>query len=136
MRRRVRRERAEIQDPDVNLTPLIDVVFVILVIFMLLAPLLKRDLVDLAEGGGEPLGRVEGKPIFISVLADETLCLGGKKISHEALKRQLAMLHRQNPEAHALLFHDEAASFGTYQKVKKTVQEAGFSELEVLLKSS
>ena len=45
----------DIEEPQINLTPLIDVVFVILIMFILIAPILELDRIDLADAGGSQL---------------------------------------------------------------------------------
>lgn len=123
-----------------NLTPLIDVVFVILIMFIVVAPLLEIDRVELASGvpleAESVLPASEKSPIAIHVLADNAITLNGAPIALSNLEPMLRVAKAKYPEAHPQLFHDKNATFGTYQSVKNAVEGAGFREMDVILKPS
>ena len=121
-----------------NLTPLIDVVFVLLITFVLIAPLLKFDHIDLAPAlqskKEQPLPTQTRNSISIQVLKDNTISINQRKISEKELLPTLLSLKKNHPKETPLLFHDKEASFGTYQKIKNAVEAAGFSEMDIILK--
>ena len=70
---------------EINVTPLVDVMLVLLIIFMVAAPLATVDIkVDLPASTAKPAPRPE-KPVFLSVKADQRLFLGEEPVSVEAL---------------------------------------------------
>lgn len=120
-----------------NLTPLIDVVFVILIMFIIVAPLLELDNVDLAEGAHDGTHAVQDKsPIAIHVRKDNTIWLNRQQINIAVLTEFLHRAKQQYPNATPQLFHDRTAPFGTYQAIKNATEAAGFSEMEVILSPS
>jgi biopolymer transport protein ExbD len=131
-------EGRSIEEPSVNLTPLIDVVFVILIAFIVIAPLLELDRVELADGGIDFQGKVhsvqETSPIAIYVREDNTISINGKFIPVSQLSAYLKQIKKQYPHATPQLFHDKKAHFGTYQSVKNAAEAAGFSKLDIILK--
>ncbi|WP_348663401.1 ExbD/TolR family protein [Chlamydia vaughanii] len=129
-------EEAE-EDPSVNLTPLIDIVFVILMAFMIAMPLIRLDSIALAPGtkNHKVLGKDEELPTTIKVLADHTITLNDKPLSLRELKTQLTLLHQQHPSRVPLLLQDGDTPFKLYQEVKTTIESAGFHELHIALKS-
>jgi len=137
MRRRYTcyRQNHEEAEPAVNLTPLIDVVFVILIAFIVIAPLLERDNIELATTTGisDQKKIREASAISLKVYSDNTMALNGQRIEESTLLGQLRRIRDASPEVIPQLFHDKNARFGTYQKIKNTVEEAGFSALEVVL---
>jgi len=128
-----------ISSEGVNLTPLIDVVFVVLILFILIAPMVEIDRVKLAEGPSRdhPEKAIvdDAKSLVIHVKEDNTVWVGHREIGLEVLGPLLKALHAKNPDRIPQLYQDERAVFGTYQKVKNAVEEAGFSELDIVLDS-
>ena len=134
----MRRKHPSLEEATMNLTPLIDVVFVILIMFIVVAPLLEMDRVELAPGpplqGDRVVAIQENSPITLHIFADNTVTLNQQKINLAQLSTYLSMARTKNPQAKPQLFHDRKAMFGTYQIVKNAVEEAGFPEMDVILK--
>ena len=125
------------EEPSVNLTPLIDVVFVILIMFIVIAPLLEMDRVQLADGPSSPdktLPIQESSPLAIHVLKDNAILFNQHPVDLEELRKELLEAKQRFPKSHPLLFHDRDAPFGTYQSIKNAVEAAGFSQMDVILR--
>lgn len=125
------------EESSVNLTPLIDIVFVILMAFMITMPLLRLDSIALAPGTQkhEIFEKKEELPTTIKVFADCTITLNDQALALGELKAQLTRLYQQNPHRIPLLLQDGNTPFKVYQEVKATVESAGFPELHIALKS-
>lgn len=130
--------KRQAEDPQINLTPLIDVVFVILIMFILIAPMLDTDRIELASGSSvkEMKETNEKSVIAIQVQKDNSISINGQKVKLESLVEHLRKLKKQYPFAHPQLFQDQKAFFGTYQRVKNAAEEAGFDHLDLILKPS
>src|ERR1700730_3845683 len=80
----------QIEEPVINLTPLIDVVFVILIMFIVVAPLLELDRVELADAssevGDKSISAQETSPIGIHVHRDNTIIYNQKQVTLAELK--------------------------------------------------
>jgi biopolymer transport protein ExbD len=121
----------------INLTPLIDVVFVVLVAFILIAPLLEMDAIDLATGGETSQRDFSGRgSICIYVKADDSIWFHSRAVSSKELLELLKKAYRETPKQIPQIFHDRKACFGTYQFIKNSVEEAGFERMDVFLKSN
>lgn len=132
-------QKEAIEEPTVNLTPLIDVVFVILIMFIVVAPILELDRVELADASAKTedvTAVTDASPITIYVRKDNTVWLGEDKVQMEQLLFRLQQAKVKYPKARPQLFHDRTAYFGTYQAVKNAVEMAGFKELDIVLKPS
>jgi biopolymer transport protein ExbD len=129
---------SQFEEPTVNLTPLIDVVFVILIMFIVIAPLLELDRVELADGPAAMLAATssvqETSPITIHVHQDNTIWFNNQPVTPKDLVSKLKQAKGQYPQAHPQIFHDKTAHFGTYQTVKNAAEEAGFSHIDIILK--
>ena len=125
---------SELDDSLINLTPLIDVVFVVLIAFILVAPLLEVNQIALASGGAKSEKIIpRNVAVALHVKEDNSLWLNGKKVTLLELKVLLRDQKIATPMAIPKLFHDKKAFFGTYQLVKNAVEEAGFDQLDVIL---
>lgn len=126
-----------VEEPIINLTPLIDVVFVVLIMFIVVAPLLELDEIELADNGSNSMDVnshvQENSSITIHVRADNTILLNHQVVTLSSLTDQLIKAKLQFPKATPQLYHHKKASFGTYQSVKNSAEDAGFSRLDIIL---
>ncbi len=137
----MRRRISTINDEEgdlVNLTPLLDVLFLILIFFILIAPLLDFDRIDLAVSSDNkqelsPLN--DNASIKIYVQQDNSIWLGTHSVSLTDLSIALEDMHKRSPQTTPQLYPDRNASFGTYQKIKNLVESIGFEQLDVVLKN-
>ncbi|HSX25528.1 MAG TPA: biopolymer transporter ExbD [Chlamydiales bacterium] len=128
-------EDGSLDEPLINLTPLIDVVFVVLITFMLIAPVLDIDSVDLATSGSQKnTAPFENGPLTIAVHADNTIWFQGKAISLSQLENRMREEKKKYPKAIPQVIHDSRAQFGTYQSLKNILELAGFEQMDVILK--
>ena len=114
---------------DINMTPLIDVMLVLLVIFMITAPLmtssLKLDLpkTDAAQPGDTPL--------FISVALDRDgrTFFGDEAVDAAEFARRIAAAAQRNPQTEVQLRADKAVPYGRVAELIGTVQKAGLTRI-------
>ena len=121
------------EEPLINLTSLIDVVFVILIAFILIAPMLDIDSVELASGGNAKEARSENT-FLISLRKEGDIWVKGKKLSLEALRSYALAEQKRDPTQVPQLAPDKQVSFGAYQQIKTVLEEAGFAQMDVILK--
>ena len=127
--------RKSFEEPIVNLTPLIDVVFVILIGFIVIAPLLELERIELAEApkSGLPQSVQETSPVAIHVRADHTIWYKNQRLGVASLKEKLAEDKVRYPKAIPQLFHDKRGYFGTYQEIKNALEAVGFDQVDIIL---
>lgn len=139
----MRRKRATALEEDsgdegmVNLTPLIDVVFVVLIMFIIVAPMLEVDRVALASAAAhvhkEMAVPQENGALNIHVHADNSIWVNKVRVNLTQLHTFLKEVKRRRPHQIPQLFHDKKAYFETYQSIKNAAEEAGFSEIDLIL---
>jgi len=123
-------------EPLVNLTPLIDVVFVVLISFMLISPVLDIDWVDLAAGGSTQKKEAAFSPIAIVIRSDNSIWFHGKKTTLKELEKTVKSEKALHPNQTPQLIADKQAEFGTYQALKNLLEACGFEQMDVVLKPS
>lgn len=118
----------------INLTPLIDVVFVVLISFIIIAPLVQIEKINLAEAGKTAENsKIHGIKIYVK--ADDTIELNQKKMDLNELLKAMVTYKKKDPSAIPFVFHDEKASFGRYQQIKNLLEKVGFDEMDIVLSS-
>lgn len=127
-----------IEEPQINLTALIDVVFVMLIMFILIAPLLELERIELADApqikNDKSLSVQEASLLSVHVQKDNTIWINKENVPLDKLVEKLKTNKKLFPLAKPQLFHDRTAHFGTYQAVKNALEEAGYSEVDIVLK--
>jgi len=111
---------------EINITPFIDVMLVLLIIFMVAAPLSTVDVaVDLPVATARPQPRPE-KPVFVTLKADLTMAVGAKEIARDRLVASLDEVTSRNYEARLFLRADKTVDYGDLLAVLDQMREAGY----------
>jgi biopolymer transport protein ExbD len=117
---------------EINVTPFIDVMLVLLIIFMVAAPLATVDTpVDLPASTAAPQPRPD-KPIFVSVKPDLSLTLGDEAVGRDALGGALAQATGGDKETRIFLRADKAVSYGDLMEVMNLLRGAGFLKVALV----
>jgi biopolymer transport protein ExbD len=128
-KKRVRKKRApaESPKPDINVTPLVDIVLVLLIIFMVVTPALAQgEAIQLPEVLKIDKVAKDMDPIKLVMAANGSLLLNGKKTEKAALPERLKQLHSQNPNRQLLLNTDSKVRYVHVREVLALVQNVGF----------
>ena len=116
---------------EINVVPYIDVMLVMLVIFMITAPLLTQGVkVDLPEAAAEPMDDQDNEPLVVSVDAGGNLYLNvGESpedtITEDDLVRMVAAVLRREPRKSVLVRGDHAVDYGAVITAMVLLQQAG-----------
>ncbi|MFZ1873334.1 MAG: TonB system transport protein ExbD [Chania sp.] len=111
---------------DINVTPFIDVMLVLLIIFMVAAPLATVDIrVDLPASTAKPQPRPE-KPVFLSVKADKQLYVGDDPVTAEQLTSMLDQRTQANKETPIFFQADKTVDYETLMSVMDMLRKSGY----------
>ncbi len=111
---------------EINVTPFIDVMLVLLIIFMVAAPLATVDIrVDLPASSAKPQPRPE-KPVFLSVKADKQLYVGDEPVMAEQLTSVLDQRTQANKETTIFFQADKTVDYETLMSVMDTLRQSGY----------
>ncbi len=122
--------------PDINVTPLVDVVLVLLIIFMVVAPELEHGVrVDLPGVGNPDPGVDTGdeQNITLTVGADGSVFLEDERVATADLAAKLEALKKADPTRRVRLKGDERRPYGEMRDLFKQVQTAGFTGVKLLV---
>ncbi len=122
----------KLQD-EINIIPLVDIVLVILIIFMITAPLMTSGLeVDLPKTKDTGLTRKEREPLKITILPNGDIKISGEKVKIEALSRWLEEAKRHGLVQEVQIEADRRAFYEVVAKVLAEVKRAGFTQVGLL----
>jgi biopolymer transport protein ExbD len=117
---------------EINVTPFIDVVLVLLIIFMVAAPLATVDVaVDLPASTATPQARPE-KPIFLSIKADRGLLLGNAIIDPKSLAAALDKASGGDKGQRIFLQADRSVDYGQLMAVMNELRAAGYLKVALV----
>ena len=117
---------------EINVTPFIDVMLVLLIIFMVAAPLATVDIaVDLPSSTAQPQARPE-KPLFLTVKPDLSLSLGDDPVARNALGDALTRATNGDKDARIFLRGDKTVSYGEVMEVMNLLRAAGFLKVALV----
>jgi biopolymer transport protein ExbD len=117
---------------DINVTPLVDVMLVLLVIFMVTAPMLTAGIqVDLPRTAAARLTPPE-PPLELGLTREGGLFLGKEPVEEPALEPRLAELHAASPDRALHLRADRGIEYGEVLRVMALVQRAGIQRVALV----
>ena len=117
---------------EINVTPFIDVILVLLIIFMIAAPLATVDVaVDLPSSTAQPQQRPD-KPVFLSIKSDRSLALGEETVARDTLDAALAVATKNNKDERIFLRADRAVSYGDVMEVMNLLRASGYLKVALV----
>jgi biopolymer transport protein ExbD len=117
---------------EINVTPFIDVMLVLLIIFMVAAPLATVDIsVNLPTSNAEQQPRPP-MPQFLTVRTDLTLALGDEPVTRTALGPALDAATQGNRDTRIFLRADKAVAYGEMMEVMNLLRAAGYLKIALV----
>ncbi|MCL7422910.1 MAG: biopolymer transporter ExbD [Methylobacter sp.] len=117
---------------EINVTPLVDVMLVLLVVFIVTAPLLTNAIhVNLPETA-ETAPPEEKEAVYVSVDAQGKVFIDKTEIALESFENELKTRKAADPEIALNLNADDAVQYGIVAKVMSSIERAGIAKLSVL----
>ncbi len=116
---------------EINVVPYIDVMLVLLIIFMVTAPMLMQGVkVELPKAAALPVGKQDDEPLIVSVKADGSyfLNLGGDQEKSQSLgvvEDKVSKIIRRKPDTTVLVWGDESVPYGEVVALMAALQSAG-----------
>ncbi|WP_337056032.1 TonB system transport protein ExbD [Pseudomonas sp. USHLN015] len=114
---------------EINVTPFIDVMLVLLIIFMVAAPLATVDIkVDLPASTAKPAPRPD-KPIYLSIKEDRSLYLDNVQVPQERLGAELDKLTNADKDKTIFVRGDKSVDYGKLMEVMDAMRGAGYLKI-------
>jgi len=121
-----------VETHDINVTPFIDVILVLLIIFMVAAPLSTVDIpVDLPVSTAKPQQRPD-KPLFLTVKADLSLAVGNDVVAASGLRSALDAVTGGDREKRVFVRADKTVPYGEVMKAMNNLRQAGYLKIALV----
>ena len=128
MRRRRRRQEEEDQ---VNLTPMLDVVFIMLIFFIVTASFVKEAGIDISRPPAATAERKERGNILVAITKDNQIWIDRRQVSPQALRANIERLHAENPQGSVVIQADEKSENGLLVRVMDAARLAGVGNVSL-----
>ena len=131
------RDRRRALMSEINVVPYIDVTLVLLVIFMITAPLLTQGVqVDLPQASAKPVDVSDRETLIVTVDREGRYYLDDRRINADELKRKVAAILRVRPKTPVMIRGDRNVNYGQVVKAMALLQGAGAPSVGLITEAS
>jgi len=117
---------------EINVTPMVDVMLVLLIIFMVTAPLMTSGVsVDLPKTNAQPLNS-DSEPLTVTIKADGSIFLQDQPIDISDIVAKLQAIAQNNPDRRIFVRGDKDLAYGRIMEVMGTITQGGFTKVALL----
>ncbi len=127
--RKSRRRAAE--ESEVNLTPMLDVVFIMLIFFIVTASFVKEAGIDISRPPAATAERKERGNILVAITDTDQVWMDRRQVDPRALRANLERLHAENPQGSVVILADKASKNGLLVQVMDAARLAGISNVSL-----
>lgn len=117
---------------DMNVTPLVDVMLVLLIVFMVAAPMMVVGVPVELPKTAAPRAAAQRPPVVLTVAADGRVYLRQEEIPAADLTARLTELHKQDPEAPVYVRGDRTVPYGEVLRVMGRVTQSGITKVSLI----
>ncbi len=128
MRRRQDRRKSE---SEVNLTPMLDVVFIMLIFFIVTASFVKESGIEISRPGASTAVKKERGNILIAISANDQIWMNRRQVDPRALRANIERAHAENPQGAVVIQADKEAKMGLLVQVMDAARSAGVKEISL-----
>ena len=118
---------------DINVTPFIDVMLVLLIVFMVTAPLLSAGVqVDLPKTQAGPVNDKDEKPLEVSLNKAGQVFIGETKVSRDALIEKLTAITGDSMDRRVFVRADQGLAYGRVMEIIGAINKAGYRKVALI----
>ncbi len=128
----MRRARAREEDEsEVNLTPMLDVVFIMLIFFIVTASFVKEAGIDVTRPPAATAERKERGNIMVAITANDQIWIDRRMVDPRAMRANLERLHAENPQGSVVIQADVNSKNGLLVRVMDAARLAGIKSVAI-----
>jgi biopolymer transport protein ExbD len=130
----MRKKREYIQseeENEINMTPMLDVVFIMLIFFIVTTSFVKESGVSVNRPTAQSAKTVQKGNIIVAIKPDGEIWIDKRAIDLRAVKANIQRLHAQNPQSAVVIVSDREAKTGILVKVMDQIRQAGVQNVSI-----
>jgi len=128
----MRRRRQQLREDRVNLTPMLDVVFIMLIFFIVTATFVKEVGLDVNQPENEPVTvDPEKKAIVVHVTSTDRIIIAGQDVDVRSVRANIERMHAENPEAPVVIRPHPDSRTDTMVRILDSARRAGVGNVSL-----
>ena len=124
-----RRRQRQDDENEVNLTPMLDVVFIMLIFFIVTASFVKEAGIDISRPPAATAERKERSNILIAITENDQIWIDRRQVDPRALRANIERLHAENPQGSVVIQADKGSKNGLLVQVMDASRMAGVTSV-------
>ncbi len=129
MRRRM--QRSDEEESEINITPMLDVVFILLIFFIVTASFVKEAGIDVNRPSAMTAVKKERASILVAITEDGQIWIDKRPVDPRAVRANIERLHAENPQGGVVIQADENSKNGLLVQVMDAAQLAGITNVSI-----
>jgi biopolymer transport protein ExbD len=118
-------------ESEINLTPMLDVVFIMLIFFIVTAVFVREPGVEVQKPEAVTAFTPDSASIFVAITANDEIWIDRNQVDVPGVRPAIERLHAENPEGGVVIQADNGAHNGTLIGVMDSIKEAGVTEITI-----
>jgi biopolymer transport protein ExbD len=131
MRREVSRFSRTDEESDINLTPMLDVVFIMLIFFIVTATFIKQAGIDVFRPDAETAEMKPTVSVLVAISSTGEIWIDNQRVDEGAVRSRIEQLHAENPKGGLVVQADKGAKFEKLSAVLAAARGAGLTEVAI-----
>ena len=126
-----RRRQTDTEESEVNLTPMLDVVFIMLIFFIVTASFVKEAGIDISRPPAATAERKERGNILVAITHNDQIWIDRRQVDPRALRANIERLHAENPQGSVVIQADQNSKNGLLVQVMDAARLAGVTNVSL-----
>ncbi|MDG2229464.1 MAG: biopolymer transporter ExbD [Gammaproteobacteria bacterium] len=127
----LRRRKREEEDSEINITPMMDIVFIMLIFFIVTTSFIKETGIDPNRPEAETASRSELGNILIAISPNDQIWMNKNPIELQTVRILMEAAHAENPESSVVIVADELASTGIVIDIMDQIRLSGIAKVSI-----
>lgn len=127
----MRKRHFQEDEAEINITPMLDVVFIMLIFFIVTTSFVKETGVDISRPSSSQADKVKKGNILVAIKEDGQIWINKQEVDISAVRSRVEKMHAENPEANAVIIADRGSRTGDLVQVMDQIKSAGVPGISV-----
>lgn len=119
----------------IDITPMLDIVFIMLIFFVVTSSFVKESGIDVNRPSASTAERKETGSILVAISMDNNVWIDKRRVDPDAIRPNIERLHAENPEGAVVIQADKASTSGLLVKVMDQIRLAGVTNISIAAKT-